>query len=123
MDGLQAAGLLRRVFIDEAHTAIIDTEYRAKLEQLNSICRFKCLVIMLTATLPVQFERWFRQQMLGEAALIVRDRTTKKNCRYEIEQVKPGAAAVEDRVIELVEQAGAAMMSGDKGVVYCRSKA
>ncbi len=122
VDGLQAAGLLGRVFIDEAHTAITDSEYRAKLEQLKSMCRFECPVIMLTATLPVQFERWFRQQMLGQNALIVRDRTTKKNCRYEVEQVKAGAGAVEGRVAELAREIGLGMMSGDKGVVYCRSK-
>ena len=56
-DGLQAAGLLELVFIDEAHTAVTDCEYWAKLEQLKSMCRFECPVIMLTATLPVLFER------------------------------------------------------------------
>ena len=35
IDGLQAAGLLERVFIDEVHTAITDSEYRAKLEQVK----------------------------------------------------------------------------------------
>ncbi|CAI6091003.1 unnamed protein product [Clonostachys chloroleuca] len=115
-------GLLGLIFIDEAHTAITDSEYRAKLEQLKSMCRFECPVIMLTATLPVEFERWFRQQMLGQKALIIRDRTTRKNCRYEVEQVKPGAGAVEARVTELVREIGEGMMSGDKGVVYCRSK-
>ncbi|KAK4205950.1 hypothetical protein QBC37DRAFT_462707, partial [Rhypophila decipiens] len=81
-DALVGAGLLRRVFIDECHVAVMDVSYRTKLAELAGLRRFGCPLVMLTATLPPQLERWFREQMLGKMALTVRDRTTKLNCRY-----------------------------------------
>ncbi|KAK5994713.1 ATP-dependent DNA helicase tlh2-like protein [Cladobotryum mycophilum] len=122
VDGLKANGLLQRIFIDEAHTAITDVSYRVKLGELKGLSRFKRPIVLLTATMPVTFERWFRDEMLASSALIVRDRTTKRNCRYEVEQVKPGAGAVDTRVVDLVRRIGSTMVSGQKGIVYCRSK-
>lgn len=122
-DGLLAAGLLRRIFIDECHTAITDVSYRRKLGELKGLHRYGCPVIMLTATMPVMLENWFRQAMLAEAATMVRDRTTKLNCRYRVEQIKPGRDTVALHVAGLVQQYNARMAGNEKGVVYCRSKA
>lgn len=94
IEGLGDAGLLQRIFIDEAHMAITDASYRAKLTQLKGMTRFERPIMLLTATMPVTFERWFREELLANSAEISRDRTTKLNCRYELEQVKPGAGAV-----------------------------
>ena len=90
MDGLKTGGLLRRIFIDESHTIIMDVSYRAKLGELRSLHRFECPIVMLTATLPTALESWFRDEMLAKSAVMVRDRTTKLNCRYRVQQVKPG---------------------------------
>lgn len=122
-DGLLAAGLLGRIFIDECHTAITDASYRRKLGELKGLHRYGCPVIMLTATMPVVLENWFRQAMLAEAAAMVRDRTTKLNCRYRVEQIKPGRDAVALHVVGLVQRYTARMAGNEKGVVYCRYKA
>ncbi|KAH6986716.1 hypothetical protein EDB80DRAFT_818396 [Ilyonectria destructans] len=52
-----------------------------------------------------------------------RDRTTKTNCRYWVEQVQPGPWAVEEHTVEAVRRLGATMAGRQKGVVYYRSKA
>lgn len=122
-DGLFAAGLLRRIFIDECHTAITDAGYRRKLSELKGLHRYGCPVIMLTATMPVVLEDWFRRAMLAEAAAMVRDRTTKLNCRYRVEKIKPGRDVVALHVAGLVQQYTECMARNEKGVVYCRSKA
>ena len=121
-DGLRGSGLLRRIFIDECHTVITDVSYRAKLGALTGVRRFECPVILLSATLPVVLESWFRKAMLAEKAVMVRDRTTKLNCRYRVEIVRRQRDAVEDRVIELVKELSQKMLCGQKGLVYCRSK-
>ncbi|KAH6874264.1 P-loop containing nucleoside triphosphate hydrolase protein, partial [Thelonectria olida] len=121
-DGLLCAGLLQRIFIDECHTVIMDIGYRAKLGELRSLHRYGCPVVLLTATLPVVLEDWFRGEMLAESAVIVRDRTTKLNCRYRIEQVKPGRGAVEKHTVDIIRQLGEQMTGRQKGVIYCRSK-
>ena len=44
--------LLRRIFVDEAHTVIMNVSYRKKLDQIKGLHRYGCPVIALTATLP-----------------------------------------------------------------------
>jgi hypothetical protein len=87
----------------------MDIGYRAKLGELQSLRRYGCPVVLLTATLPVVLEDWFRGGMLAESAVIVRDRTTKLNCRYRVEQVKPGRGAVEKHTVDIIGQLGEQM--------------
>lgn len=86
VDGLLSVGLLQRIFIDECHTAITDFGYQAKLSKLIGLHRFGRLMVLLTATLPVVLEDWFRGEMLAKSVIIVRDRTIKLNCRYEVRE-------------------------------------
>ncbi|KAK4205819.1 hypothetical protein QBC37DRAFT_393824, partial [Rhypophila decipiens] len=73
--------------------------------------------------LPVVLEDWFRGEMLAKsAAVMVRDRTDKANCGYEVQQVKPGRDAVEDGTVEVIQQLDRHMTGCQKGVIYCRSK-
>src|SRR6478735_151735 len=60
--------------------------------------------------------------MLARSAIVVRDRTVKVNCRYEVQQVKPGRNAIEDRTVEVIKQLDQDMTGCQKGVIYCRSK-
>ncbi|PCD21222.1 hypothetical protein FGRA07_11749 [Fusarium graminearum] len=122
VDGLSCAGLLQRIFIDECHTAIMDISYRAKLGELVGLRRFGLPLVLLTATLPVVLEDWFRGEMLARSATVVRDRTVKLNCRYEVQQVKPGSTAVEDRTVQVTKQLDQDMTGHQKGIIYCRSK-
>ena len=119
VDGLSCTGLLRRIFVDECHTVIMDIGYRAKLGELVGLRRFGRPLVLLTATLPVVLEDWFRGEMLAKSAIIVRDRTVKLNCRYEVQQVKPGRDAIEDRTVEVIKQLDQDMTGCQKGVIYC----
>jgi superfamily II DNA helicase RecQ len=102
VDGLYGSGLLQRIFIDECHTIITDAGYRVKLAGLVGVRQYECPIIMLTATLLVLFEGWFQQEMLAVDARLIRDRTTKANCRYHMDKVKHEPGAVEVRVVEVV---------------------
>ncbi len=121
LDMLQEKELLGRIFIDEAHVAITETTFRQKLVYLNTAARYRRPVVLLTATLPVRFEKWFRRALLAEDAVTIRDQASKLNCRYEVEVVKLGTGAIDDRVMQLVSENSATMVSGERGVVYCRS--
>ncbi|KAK6721105.1 hypothetical protein SNK04_000002 [Fusarium graminearum] len=116
VDGLSCTGLLQRIFVDECHTVIMDIGYRAKLGELVGLRRFGCPLVLLTATLPVVLEDWFRGEMLAKSAIIVRDRTVKLNCRYEVQQVKPGRDAVENRTVEVIKQLDQDMTGCQKGL-------
>ena len=121
MDSLRAREMLGRIFIDEGHTIIMDVGYRKKLEALKGLNRFDCPMILLTATLPVRMERWFRKAMLAEQASIIRAETTKRNIRYRVVRVKR-RDEVQEEVIRVVLRLEKGMEGDQKGVVYCRSK-
>ncbi|KAI8648294.1 hypothetical protein NCS55_01498700 [Fusarium keratoplasticum] len=114
VDNRRARGLLRRIFFDESHTAIVDASYRERLESLKGLHRYDCPVVLLTATLPVKMEKWFRRLMLAEDAAIVRASTAKLNIRYRIRKVKGGAAAVEKEVIKAKLRIEERMQSADR---------
>lgn len=122
MEGLICSGLLRRIFVDECHTAITDVGYRAKLAELRGLHRYNVPMVLLTATLPVVLEEWFQREMLAQRAVVVRDRTTKTNCRYRVEEVKARKGAVEARTAEVVAEITERMRGQEKGVIYCRSR-
>ncbi|RYP53350.1 hypothetical protein DL770_010995 [Monosporascus sp. CRB-9-2] len=121
-DGLRARGLLQRIFVDECHTIIMDAGYRTALAGLRGLYRFDRPVILLTATLPVRLERWFRREMVAGDAGIVRAATVKQNIRYRVTTVSPGSTAVADEVVRTVSRLEKGMGGGQKGVVYCRTK-
>jgi superfamily II DNA or RNA helicase len=136
MDSLRSRKLLRRIFFDEGHTAILDVSFRCQLEDLKGLHRYGCPVITLTATLPGVMERWFRQTMLMGDAAIVRASTVKRNIRYNVIRVTSGVEsegngrrgkkgvnpAVQDEVVRVVLRMEKTMQGDQKGVVYCRSR-
>jgi Helicase conserved C-terminal domain len=128
VDSLRARQLLRGIFVDECHTIIMDVSYRQKLAALKGLHRFDCPVVVLTATLPGMMERWFRQAMLVEDALIVRASTVKRNIRYNVVRVttKGGftaaQSAVDDEVVRVMLRMEKDMTGDQKGVIYCRSR-
>jgi superfamily II DNA helicase RecQ len=87
MGRLRDRGLLRRIFVDEAHTVITDVSYRQKLDQIKGLHRYGCPVIALTATLPGVMVPWFEASMLMRDSQIVRASTVKRNIRYQVVRV------------------------------------
>lgn len=122
VESIRRRDQLRRIFFDECHTAVTDVGYRARLGQLMGLHRFGCPMVMLTATLPVSMEGWFREHMLCSDAVIMRASAAKLNIRYRVETTaKAGQAAVTDKVAEVMGRLEQRMAAGKKGVVYCRS--
>ena len=99
-----------------------DVGYRGQLAALRSLHRFQRPLVLLMATLPPPLVPWLRRTMLVPDAVLVRDRTTKLNVHYRVEVVRDRDAVLE-RAAEVVRTLTAGMVAGQKGVVYCRSRA
>ncbi|GJC90555.1 hypothetical protein ColLi_13393 [Colletotrichum liriopes] len=78
-EGLRARRVLKRIFVDECHTILLDGGYRPRLLELKGLYRFGVLMILLTATLPVRMEAWFRRLTLAEDASILQASTARLN--------------------------------------------
>ena len=79
VESIRSRGQFKRIFIDEYYTVIIDVSYRERLRQLIGLYRFGCTMIILTTTLPISIEEWFRRQILANEAVIIRAHTIKRN--------------------------------------------
>jgi superfamily II DNA or RNA helicase len=122
MDKLEGGGHLRRIFIDEAHVSITDSSYREQLTKLKWLHRFCRPIIMLTATLMKTMERDFREMLLLQPdTVIIRDRTTKKNARYEFMQVGRKDGAIPKATVQFVRRTQTSMMSHEKCIVFGKS--
>jgi superfamily II DNA helicase RecQ len=128
---LRDRGLLRRIFVDEAHTVIMDVSYRQKLDQIKGLHRYGCPVIALTATLPGVMVPWFEASMLMRGSTVVRASTVQRNIRYGVVRVTSSGektaagvrVAVVDEVVRVVLRMEKRMSGAQKGVVYVRSRA
>ncbi|KAF7538557.1 hypothetical protein G7Z17_g12604 [Cylindrodendrum hubeiense] len=121
VESIRARGLLGTMFFDESHTIILDVGYRERLGLLVGLHRYRCPLIMLTATLPVSMEGWFRERMLAQDAAIIRAPTARANIRYSVETIKPSKTGVEDGVVVAIGRIEARMETSQRGVIYCRS--
>ncbi|KAL6788920.1 P-loop containing nucleoside triphosphate hydrolase protein [Trichoderma sp. SZMC 28013] len=96
--------------------------YRQQLTKLKQLHCFSKPMIMLTATLMKTMERDFREMLLLRPKTpIIRDRTTKKNARYEFVQVGRKEGAVEKATVQAVRQTQTSMTSQERCIVYCKS--
>jgi superfamily II DNA helicase RecQ len=109
------------MFFDESYTIILDVSYRERLGLLVGLHRYGCPLVMLTATLPVSIEGWFRERMLAQDAAIIRAPTARVNIRYSVKAVKPSKTGVEDRVIEAMRVIEGRIEGSQRGVIYCHS--
>lgn len=74
--------------------------------KLKELHRFSKPIIMFTATLTKTMECDFREMLLLQPETpIIRDRTTKKNARYEFMQVGRKEDAVEKAAVQLAPRA------------------
>jgi superfamily II DNA helicase RecQ len=118
LDSIRGRGLLGTIFLDECHTIIMDVSYRERLGSLVGLHRYGCPMVMLTATLLVSMEGWFRERMLAKEADIIRGLTARINIRYKVRRVKAESrSSVEDGVMDEMERLGKRMVGGQKGVV------
>jgi len=128
VDQLRDRGRLGTIFVDEAHTIIMDASFRRQLQTLKGLHRFDQPLVMLTATLPPQLEGWFRETMLlGDDTVMVRASTVKRNIRYQVLPVAGRSArdirsAIVDGVQATVCHLESRMHDDQKGVIYCRSR-
>lgn len=113
-------GVLRRVFLDEAHVAFKDNHWRAKLAGLHQLRGTRCPLVMLTATLPVTLESELEQCMAAQYARYIRCSTIRARTRYIVEEVKRGT--LRERVLDLCRRIQA-QLGQNRGVVYCKSRA
>lgn len=119
---LRHAGMLRRIFIDECHLVFKDNHWRSKLAELKQLRAVSCPMILLTATLPPVMQYELERCMAITNGRYIRADTTRLRTRYMVEWCKAGtlaesAVGICSRVIERLKQ------NGEKGIVYCRSKA
>jgi superfamily II DNA helicase RecQ len=119
---LQSKGLLRRVVVDECHLIFTSSDWRPKLAKLKNLRLLGCPIVLLTATLPPVREAELGESMLVRAATYIRASTVRPNTRYFVSWCKRGEAqnvgvAMCRRQVQRLKQ------RGEKGVVYCRSKA
>ena len=119
---LKNKGLLRRVVVDECHLLFTARHWRANLLKVKNLRLLGCPTVLLTATLPPVQEGDLEASMLVRNATYIRASTVRPNARYfvswcERSKLEETAVAMCKRWVEKLRR------TGQKGVVYCLSKA
>jgi superfamily II DNA helicase RecQ len=122
--------ILRRIVIDECHTAITTASWRPKLAQLKDVRLLSYQLILLTATLPPCQEEQLRKALLVRTATVMRAACTQRlHTQYSVVQCL--RSELVERAVEharrLIDQAQAQALSAAagaaiKGIIYYRSR-
>ena len=104
--------VLRRVVIDECHTAITADSWRPKLARLKDVRLLSCQLVLLTATLPPSQVEQLRETLLVRTATIIRAKCTQRlGTQYSVVQCL--RSELEERAVEharrLMDQAQVAV--------------
>ena len=118
---LKAKGLLHRIVIDECHLVFTARHWRENLLAMKNLRLLGSPMVMLTATLPPLREGELEASMLVRHATYIRASTARPNARYFVswcqrDKLEETALFMCKRWAEKLQR------SGQKGVVYCKSK-
>ncbi|RYP21174.1 hypothetical protein DL767_009320 [Monosporascus sp. MG133] len=119
---LRVRGRLNRVVIDECHLMFTAAcEYRKKLRDPVRLRTLGCSFVFLTGTLPPLNQRDFEEAVQLQNPLYIRASSHHISTRYSVVNVRNGRGLME--ATRLVEAKTRLLAPGDKGVVYCASRA
>jgi replicative superfamily II helicase len=124
--------ILRRIVIDECHTAITAASWRPKLAWLKDVRLLSCQLVLLTATLPPCQEEQLGEALLVRTATVVRAACTQRpRTQYSVvqclrselvEKAVEHARSLMDQAQAQAQALSAAAGAAVKGIVYCRSR-
>ncbi|KAL1640171.1 hypothetical protein SLS61_010262, partial [Didymella pomorum] len=118
---LKAKGLLHWIVIDECYLVLTARDWREKLLAIKNLRLVGSPIVMLTATLPPLQEGEFEASMLVRHATYIRASTMRPNARYFVSWCQ-GDKLEETALFMCKRWAEKLRQSGQKGVVYCKSK-
>lgn len=90
-----------RLYIDEAHTIILEKNFRWVMKYVNSLLQYRLPIVFISATLPVPLLRLIEVEFLlpRGANRIIRSNTIRENIEYEIVNIDH---APEDKDIQSI---------------------
>ena len=119
---LKGKGLLQRIVVDECHLLFTARHWRANLLKVKNLRLLGCPVVLLTATLPPVQEGELEASMLARNATYIRASTVRPNARYFVSWCQ--RKALESTALAMCKRWAIRLLrTGQKGVVYCLSKA
>jgi superfamily II DNA helicase RecQ len=119
---LKGKGLLQRIVLDECHLVLTARHWRENLLKVKNLRLLGCPMVLLTATLPPLQEAELEASMLVKNATYIRASTVRPNARYFVSWC--AREALESTALTMCKRwAGRLQRTGQKGVVYCLSKA
>jgi hypothetical protein len=119
---LKGKGLLQRIVVDECHLVLTARHWRENLLKVKNLRLLGCPMVLLTATLPPLQEGELEASMLVKNATYIRASTVRPNARYFVSWCQ--RKALENIALSMCERWAARLRrTGQKGVVYCLSKA
>lgn len=119
---MKGKGLLQRVVVDECYLVLTARGWRDKMLLVKNLCMLGCLTVLLTATLPLLREAGLEASMIARNATFIWASIVQLNARYFVSWCK--REAVESTALVMGRRwVGRLQQTGEKGVVYCRSKA
>jgi superfamily II DNA helicase RecQ len=119
---LKSKRMLRRIIIDECHTVITDSKYRAAMSRLFHLRSFEVPILFLSATLPPLCIPIFEEVMacMDSGMTYIRGQSYRNNIQVNVKICANGKCMTE--VIKHAKAIATNMEDNSKVVIFCSSK-
>ena len=115
--GKVEAQSLNKVFVDEAHCYVLDSDYRSAMTELSDLRTLRRPTILLTATASPEVEsRLVAGFFPRSTPFVVRMSTNRPNIRYEVQRFNSLTSLLEDLSGRITTLA-----ADDRSIVYFQS--
>ena len=124
LNRLRNAQRLDRIYIDECHVVLNDSEtYRKELQQLGELIGAETRLVLLTATLPPSKESklWSRMHFKPDEVHMLRASTSRANVRYQVISDPNNKKEGQTEFLLQLVQRKRRQWTGGKILVYCNS--
>jgi superfamily II DNA helicase RecQ len=95
---------ISKIFIDEIHLVETQTKFRWYLRDVQKIRTVKLPLVFLSATFPSVMEKHLKSNFSCKALDVIRDRTARRNLRYEIRHHKNAQTMMDAFLVALREK-------------------
>ena len=121
---LISKGVSITIYLDEAHTLLLEVDFRPILNYISSIVKYKVKLVFLSATLPIELLNLLEVKFNIKSNRVIKGSTTRNNIRYIVKKLEKNSQELKElgNYIEAEVKPNIAL-ENKKAIIFTTSKA
>ena len=112
------------IYLDEAHTLLLEVDFRPILNYISSIVKYKVKLVFLSATLPIELLNLLELKFNIKSNKVIKGSNTRNNIKYIVKKLEKNSQELKElsNYIEIEVKPNIAL-ENKKAIIFTTSKA